>query len=101
MIKKIELLEPDSCLNKADDNERLFILLARDCAAPETIRFWIEERIRLGKNDRNDPQIVEAELCAQLMIAEREESNLRKNVNLNYFEPGESTLRNWRDTMTT
>jgi hypothetical protein len=71
MIKRQELIDPGSCLNKARDDERIFVLLARDAAAPVAIRAWVKERIALGKNKPDDPQIVEAELCARLMEQER------------------------------
>lgn len=60
-----ELANPSSCLNRARDNEFVFTLLERDVATPGTIRFWISERIRLGKNQPGDPQLVAAELDAQ------------------------------------
>ena len=41
MKKTDELADPTSCLNKARDDERLFVLLARDPAAPVTIRAWV------------------------------------------------------------
>lgn len=72
MLKSDELTNPKSCLNKAHENERLFVLLARDPAAPVAIRAWVEERIALGKNTREDPQIVEALECAAWMVEERE-----------------------------
>lgn len=74
MIKRDELDYTESCLNKARDNERLFVLLARDAAAPVAIRAWVAERLRLGKNTADDPQIVEAMDCARLMEIERRES---------------------------
>ena len=61
MRKRQELTDPSSCMNRARDDEMTFVLLGRDVAAPATVRAWIEERIRLGKNNRNDAQIVEAE----------------------------------------
>ena len=67
MKKKDELERSDSCLGKAKFNEMLFVLLARDEAAPATIEAWVRERIRLGKNTENDPQITEALECAQVM----------------------------------
>lgn len=70
MIKKNELEDPGSCLNKARLDERVFVLLARDKAAPSTIRFWVKERIRLKKNNRKDHQIVEALECALKMEVE-------------------------------
>ena len=73
MIKRDELTDTESCLNKARDNERLFVMLARDPAAPVAIRAWIAERIRLGKNTASDEQIREAFECASLMEMERSE----------------------------
>lgn len=72
MIKFHELTNPRSCLSKAREDEMLFVLLARDAAAPATIRFWVTERIRLGKNTENDKQIQEALACAWLMEHQRE-----------------------------
>ena len=76
MFKSDELSNPNSCLNKARDNELLFVLLARDPAAPDTIRHWAHRRISMGKNKYNDPQIVEALGCAELMERERKHSPL-------------------------
>jgi hypothetical protein len=67
MIKSLEVLNPDSCLNKASDNEIVFVLLGRDKAAPAAINAWCDERIRLGKNTESDPQIREARLCSAAM----------------------------------
>lgn len=61
MRKRDELVDPTSCLSRARDDEWTFVLLGRDIAAPAAVRAWIEERIRLRKNRRSDPQIVEAE----------------------------------------
>lgn len=72
MRKDTERSVEHSCWNKAGENEMVFVLLARDVAAPATIRAWIGERLRLGKNAPGDPQIVEAEQCAAAM--EREQS---------------------------
>jgi len=71
MLKQDELTNPNSCLQKARLDERLFVLLARDVTAPATIRFWCQERTRLGKNTIDDPQIQEALDCARLMELER------------------------------
>lgn len=67
MIKTEELTDPKSCLSKAGDHEMLFVLLARDPAAPVAIRAWVKERIRLGKNVWDDPQIADAWECARKM----------------------------------
>ena len=73
MIKRDEIEDQESCFNKAHEGERLFVLLARDPAAPAALRAWIAERIRLGKNTPDDDQIREAHECAKLMEIERVE----------------------------
>jgi hypothetical protein len=70
VIKYEEICDPDSCWNKADYDERLFVLLARDVTTPKTIRFWITERIKAGKNKPDDHQIRSAEKLADLIEAE-------------------------------
>lgn len=72
MLKTDELSNPQSCLNKARADERLFVLLARDEAAPDVIRYWVRKRIWLGKNKREDAHIVEALDCAAKMEHERD-----------------------------
>jgi hypothetical protein len=69
MRKRDELIQ--GCMAKARDDEMTFALLARDAAAPATIRYWIAERIRIGKNQIGDHQLTEAEECARTMEAER------------------------------
>ena len=71
MVKTEELTNPKSCMSRAGEHEMTFVLLARDAAAPEVIRFWVRERIRLGKNDAHDNQILEALHCANLMEQQR------------------------------
>ena len=67
MIKSHELIDPTSCLNKAREDELLFVLLGRDQAAPAAIYAWIDERVRLGLNMADDPQIAEARNLAVCM----------------------------------
>lgn len=71
MIKREELTNPASCMSRARDDEMTFVLLGRDAAAPVAIRAWAAERVRLGKNQDGDPQIVEAIECASKMEQER------------------------------
>jgi hypothetical protein len=61
MRKRDELTDPNSCMSRARDAEWTFVLLGRDVAATAAVRAWIRERIRLGKNQPTDAQIVEAE----------------------------------------
>lgn len=60
MRKDKELSDSNSCLSKARKDELIFVLLERDMATPETIRFWCEKRIELGKNTASDEQILQA-----------------------------------------
>ena len=71
MRKRDELNHPASCMNRARENEMTFVLLGRDAAAPIAIKAWCRERVRLGKNLPDDPQIVEAYECAVTMELER------------------------------
>ena len=89
MIKRDEIEDQESCFNKAADGERLFVLLARDPAAPAAIRAWIAERIRLGKNTPDDDQIREAYECAKLMEWERVEiESARRQQKMRWAEGG-------------
>lgn len=90
MIKRDEIEDSESCFNKANDNERLFVLLARDPAAPAAIRAWVAERIRLGKNKPDDDQIREAIACAALMDVERKEiESARRQETMRWAEQSE------------
>jgi hypothetical protein len=89
MIKRDEIEHSESCFNKAGDGERLFVLLARDPAAPVAIRAWIAERIRLGKNTAADEQVREALECASLMELERSEVEAsRRQQQMRWAEGG-------------
>lgn len=71
MIKDEELTNNFSCLNRAKRDEMIFVLLARDEAAPDTIRMWVRERIERGKNKSTDVQILDALECARVMEIQR------------------------------
>lgn len=68
MRKRDELVK--GCMAKAGDFEMTFVLLSRDTAAADTIRFWVRERLRSGKNKLEDAQIQEALTCAEIMERE-------------------------------
>lgn len=40
MLKRNELREPNSCLNKAASDEMVFVLRANDPIAAQTVRLW-------------------------------------------------------------
>lgn len=80
MIKKDELSDPRSCMSRANDDEMIFVLLARDLAAPAAILAWCDERISLGLNSAGDQQIINARLCASAMERYRRNSLERIQV---------------------
>lgn len=54
-------MSPTSCFSKASDDEEMFILLGRDEASEWAVRAWIDARIALGINKRDDDKIKSAE----------------------------------------
>lgn len=71
-LKMHEQTQPDSCLAKADQDEMIFVLRAKDPAAPAAIRHWIAKRLELGKDAPDSPKIQEAFECAAEMDRQRE-----------------------------
>jgi hypothetical protein len=69
LLKRDELADPNSCLNRAGDDEMLFVLRAHDPAAPEAIEEWCRIRLEMGKNtvSAEDTKILEAYECARQM----------------------------------
>lgn len=43
MIKHKELADPNSCLNRAANDEPVFVLRANDPLAPKIVRRWADE----------------------------------------------------------
>ena len=72
-MKKRDELTQHGCLSKALDDEMLFVLLARDPAAPIAIEAWVQARYKLGLNQPGDPKINEALECAYQMRKQREQ----------------------------
>jgi len=74
MRKKDELAAMRAtCMNTAHPEEMVFVLLSRDPAAPIAIRAWVAERLRIGKNTENDPKIMDALECAEVMEQEADQ----------------------------
>lgn len=67
MLRREELLDPNSCLSKAQDDEMVFVILGRDPVAAPTIDYWVKARIAMGLNAENDPQMLAATTCADTM----------------------------------
>lgn len=72
MRKREELTDPNSCLNKAKDDEMLFVLLGRDRASVRAVESWIDERIYLGLNQPEDQKIIDAKHWVRTVIMEQE-----------------------------
>lgn len=72
MIKKDELANPNSCINRAEDDEIVFVLLGRDPVASIAIRAWASQRVILKKNKITDPQIEEAIAVAEILEAKHD-----------------------------
>ena len=71
MIKRDELSDPTSCLNRVEEDEPVFVLRAADMCAPDTILFWILSRLTAGRNQEDDTQIKEAQALATDMVKYR------------------------------
>lgn len=72
MLKRDELADPNSCLNKAKDDEPIFVLLGRDASAAPAIIEWTASRIELGLNLKGDAQIRDAyKIAEQMLMYER------------------------------
>lgn len=99
MLKRDEIELPESCLNKAHPTERLFVLLARDPAAPVAIRAWVQERLRLGKNVPGDEQIREAFKCAGLMELERAPIDLVRRQEQSKTDWAEALQGSWNEAV--
>lgn len=80
MIKKHEIAAKGSCLNRAEDDEMIFVLLGRDKAAPFAIQEWARQRILLGKNKTDDTQIKEAYECAEIMRDQQREKQDKERI---------------------
>lgn len=69
----------NGCFAAAMDDEEMFVLLARDMSAPETVRRWADEReadIEAGRKPHSDRQKVDdARATADKMEAWREEND--------------------------
>jgi hypothetical protein len=52
MLKCQELMQPNSCLNKAGANEPIFVLRANDPCAPQLVRLWAAMASGLHEDDK-------------------------------------------------
>lgn len=73
MRKRDELADPRSCLNKAADDEPLFVLRASDSLVPGTIRGWAAH-VRFEHALDGVSPALEAKLADALAIADAMEA---------------------------
>lgn len=71
MLRRDEASDPESCFNRAAEDEPMFVLLGRDKSASYAIKAWIEHRVATGKNRESDPQIVKAMKLAEWLGLKR------------------------------
>jgi hypothetical protein len=90
MLKRDELSNPNSCLNKAMNDEPIFVLRANDPCAPDTIRAWAD----LAKDYHEDSKRKQARYDAVEM-----EKWLRRKPCLPLPKPAHSVLVG-RDSVT-
>lgn len=64
MLKKDEMSDPNSCLNKAAEDEPVFVLRAQDLTAPEVIREWVARASAYGmiSKEKSDDALAVAAL---------------------------------------
>lgn len=67
MTKRENIDNPNSCWNKARDDEQVFILLERDEAMAATLRSWADNRIRLEIDKSTSPKITAARRLADML----------------------------------
>jgi len=77
--KQEEIDNPDSCWNKAEPDEMIFVILARDKAAPATLRKWADERLAEGLNGPMDQKIINARAAAATMEEQFRARQLKKS----------------------
>lgn len=58
--KNQNIMDPNSCLNKADGFEPVFVLLGRDIAATSAVEAWIGARIIYGLDEPGSPKLMSA-----------------------------------------
>ncbi len=88
----------NGCFARAMDDEPMFVLLARDVAAPDMVRFWAytrEQEINKGKRPATDAvQVAEARATADQMEEWRDKNDGAWRTGLfgNPVEGGDATV---------
>ena len=62
----------EGCLGRSQDDEPVFVLVARDKFSADTIRWWAKQVVLKGQRSQVDPKILEALALADQMDEWRE-----------------------------
>lgn len=65
MLQRHEIADPESCLNKADPDEPLFVLRAHDPLAASCVRSWCNAAAQ--DTVHSDAKVHEAKMVADAM----------------------------------
>ena len=57
MLKREELFNPQSCLNKAEPEELIFVVRAKDPLAAQTVRHWAAMAVGVHEKEKIDEAI--------------------------------------------
>lgn len=52
MIKRKELSDPNSCINRAEDDEPVFVLRAKDPIASQVVLYWCKLAYRIHEEEK-------------------------------------------------
>lgn len=74
MLKKDELLEPSSCLNRASAEEPIFVLRANDPLAAQTVRLWAAMSTGRSSEEKVAQALQEAERMEEWNRAQPKEA---------------------------
>lgn len=80
MIKRDELTDPNSCTNRAREDEALFVLRGHDVTSAATVQHWINRRIEIGKNKWEDQQIAGADELTITLINQSSDPVLARKL---------------------
>lgn len=63
MLKREELANPNSCINKAADDEPVFVLRGNDPVAASIVRQWVNEYVSRKQDMNTDGILTHAQLA--------------------------------------
>jgi len=79
MLKRQELATHDSCLNRAHDDEPVFVLRANDASAPSAVRAWAAFYLKRKRSGGSWTQAAEDKAREARQLADDMENWRREN----------------------